>query len=96
MHQNIILTTPADLRELITNAVRNELAVIKPQEPQIPQVEFLTRKETSNLLKVSLVTLHQWTKTGLIQGYRISGRIRYKSTEIESALQAMQTIKNRG
>lgn len=94
--QNIIFTTPENLRELITAAVRDELAGIKTTEQSVPPVEFLTRKETADRLKVSLVSLNQWTKTGLIQGYRISGRVRYKSNEVESALQAMQTIKNRG
>ncbi|MBL7811409.1 MAG: helix-turn-helix domain-containing protein [Bacteroidetes bacterium] len=96
MTNQLILTTPADLREIVTAAVRSELAGLKQPDTPTANQEWLTRKQTAARLQVSLVTLHSWTKTGIVKGYRISGRIRYKSHEVESALQAMQTYKNRG
>ena len=48
--------------------------------------KFLTRKETSQLLKVSLTTLYYWTKKGKIPAYSIQNRIYYKRSEIENAL----------
>ena len=84
-----------ELQELISAAVRSELAGMKPTEKVTAQPEFLTRHETAQRLKISLPTLHLWSKTGIVQGYRISGRVLYKSAEIESSLQAMKTIKNR-
>jgi hypothetical protein len=96
MNQNLILTSIPEIefRELISSAVNEALAGIKPKEQTPSPVEFLTRKQTAERLKVSLPTLHQWSKTGVVKGYRISGRVRYKSQEIEAALQAMQTTKN--
>jgi len=90
--RNLIVVTPEDLRDLISVAVRTELEGFKPQTSEPQATEFLTRKQTAERLQISLVTLHQWTKSGILKGYRISGRIRFKSSEIESALQAMRTF----
>jgi hypothetical protein len=97
MIQNLILTTIAEtsFREIISEAVRNEIAAMYPQQKATAQPDFLTRHETAQRLKISLPTLHLWTKTGTLQGYRIQGRVLYKSNEVENSLQAMQTIKNR-
>lgn len=97
MIQNLILTTIAetDFREIVSAAVRSEIAAIYLPQKATAQPEFLTRHETAQRLKISLPTLHLWTKTGTLQGYRIQGRVLYKSNEVENSLQAMQTIKNR-
>jgi len=97
MNQNSIFTNVPlnEFQELISAAVRSELAGMNPKEKETAPAEFLTRKETADRLKISLPTLHLWTRTGTVQGYRISGRVLYKSAEIESSLQAMRTIKNR-
>lgn len=97
MNQNLILTTipELDFREMISSAVRSELAGMKPTEKVTNQPEFLTRHETAKRLKISLPTLFTWTKSGTLKGYRIQGRVLYKSNEVESSLQAIQTIKNR-
>ncbi|WP_423130620.1 helix-turn-helix domain-containing protein [Gaoshiqia sp. Z1-71] len=47
---------------------------------------FLTRQQTANYLQISLPTLHQYTKQGLINSYRIGNKIRYKLTEIEDTM----------
>lgn len=48
--------------------------------------KYLTRAEVSKLLKISLPTLHRYTKNGIIKSYRIVGKIRYKLQDIENAL----------
>lgn len=48
--------------------------------------KFLSRKEVCVILKISLVTLSDWTKRGVINSYRIGSRIRFKSDEVENAL----------
>ncbi|MEX2568015.1 MAG: helix-turn-helix domain-containing protein [Cyclobacteriaceae bacterium] len=53
----------------------------------------MTRKETADKLKISLVTLNDWTKRGLIQSYLIGGRVLYKDSEIEASLYKTQTVK---
>ncbi len=46
-------------------------------------IRYLTRKETAEILRISLPTFNEWTKQELIPSYRIESRIYYKSDEIE-------------
>lgn len=57
----------------------------QPSAPP-PADEYLTRKEAKDLLGVSYPTLTAWTNEGKIKGYRIGTRVRYKASEIGSAL----------
>lgn len=88
-----------DLQNSIKTIVQNEVQKIVTElsnnnpEPTIP--EFLTRKETSQLLNVSLVTLHDWTMSGIIPAQRIGTRIRYKKSEVLQSLKDIKTIKYR-
>lgn len=91
----IVHVSEHELQTLISAALRAELSNFNPAPKEQEQTAFLTRKQASNRLQCSLVTLGKWTKTGAVTGYRISGRVRYKSNEIENALIQMQTIKAR-
>lgn len=97
--QNIVLS-PIPLNELKTvigETVKNEFAKQAAAQPPTKEyAEFLTRKETAKLLTVSLPTLSEWTKRGLITGYRISCRVRYKRSEVETALKQIISLKKHG
>jgi excisionase family DNA binding protein len=60
----------------------------KPQDTP-PAEKYLTRKETADQLNVSLPTLNEYTKKGLITGYRFGVRVMYKTTDIEASLKNM-------
>jgi hypothetical protein len=92
---NLILSTytPEQLTGIINNAVTEAVKSIKIQASTPPSEKLLTRKETSDKLKISLVTLNDWTKRGLIQSYIIGGRVLYKDSEIEASLYKTQTVK---
>ena len=48
---------------------------------------ILTRQETARLLKVSLQTLYNWTRDGVLKAYKIGNRhVYYKSDEVLAAL----------
>ena len=93
--QKLILDqiTVEDLIDRLSVQVREEIQInlLKP----IPPEKYLTRQETAKMLQVSLVTLHEWSKRGVIQSYRIGGRIRYKQTEIDEALTEVKNQKYR-
>lgn len=93
--QNVILSTytPEELTGIIHNAIREAVKDIHPQASTPQRETLLTRKETADKLKISLVTLNDWTKRGLIQSYFIGGRVLYKDSEIEASLYKTQTVK---
>jgi excisionase family DNA binding protein len=47
---------------------------------------YKTRKETAEMLNISLPTLNEYTKKRILNGYRVGARVLYKQSEIESAL----------
>ena len=47
---------------------------------------YLTRKEVSELLKISLPTLWRWTKDNKLQSYFIGSRILYQVDEVHNSL----------
>jgi hypothetical protein len=75
--------------------LREVLNEVHPHEqPQKPEKEtYGTRKEVARELKISLPTLNDYTKKGIIKGYRIGDRVLYKWSEIEQAVQEIKTIK---
>jgi excisionase family DNA binding protein len=80
------------LQTTLSDTIKKEFATYL-SNLQIPkqQTEYLTRKEAAKLLGVSLPTLNEWTKTGLVQGYRIASRVRYKRDELETSLCKIKT-----
>lgn len=59
--------------EIISNLVDNPI-----QEPE----KLLTREETAKFLKVSLPTLNNWTKAGVLTPRYLGRRVYYKKSEI--------------
>lgn len=47
---------------------------------------LISRKEVATLLQISLPTLNDWTKSGLLNSYRIGTRVLYKREEVEQSL----------
>lgn len=92
--QNIFLS-PIPLEQLrfeISESIKKEISsLIQSVHNHPPQTEFLNRNEAAKFLGVSLVTLNQWTKEGLIIGYRIASRVRYKRNELETSLSQIKT-----
>lgn len=78
--------TPQQLISNILKDVRTELKEIVLNFQPKKQPEYLTRKEVAKILKVSLVTLSDWNKKGVLKPYRLGNLIRYKREEIDQAL----------
>ena len=64
-----------------TNKVAEKHLKSQP-EPE----KYLTRKDVAELLKVSLVTLYNWNKKGILKTTRIGNKVRYTRSSIDEAL----------
>ena len=71
--------------ETLTNALNGNA---KANQSETAPEKLLTRIETAKLLGVTLPTIIDWQKKGILKGYRIGNRIRYKHAEI------METVTN--
>lgn len=53
----------------------------------IPPETYLTRIEAAKFLGVSLMTIHNWSKLGIIHPMKIGTRIRFKKSELVAVLE---------
>jgi hypothetical protein len=61
------------------SALRSQLQVlIEHVKPKEPQDEYLTREEVADILKVSKVTVWQWSKPtlGILKPHRLGNKVR--------------------
>lgn len=86
--------TTIQLKELFCEVLKEHLQFPSKKQASgndtpfevVDHTKLLTRVETAQILQISLPTLHDYTKRGLIKSYRIGTKIRYKFQEIEEAL----------
>lgn len=81
--------TMSDLESMMSRLLDKKLANIlesTSKVAEIPKGGLNKRKEASEKLRVSLVTLDAWTKAGLITAHRIGGRVYYTDKDINDAL----------
>lgn len=91
----VILSTLelSDIKKVMEDVLENKLKGFTTQEKK--ELNFLSRKDTAKLLCISLPTLHEWTKTGVITAHRIGNRVLFKENEITQALSKIQTSNSK-
>lgn len=72
------------LAQLISESLKNHFIQLRDEmnqkEPDLKEV--LTRKETSELFRVTLVTIHDWVKKGILHPYKVGNRTYFKRSEL--------------
>lgn len=91
MSVEFIQVTPLQLEQLITKVVKEQVEelqnIFKPKEP----LELLSRKETAQLLKINVSTLHNWVSKGVLEPHHVQGRVYFKRSEIEKTFVKLKT-----
>ncbi len=85
------------LQDSIRTIVQNEVQkiVLGLTTAPEPAPELITRKQTCHILGISLPTLNEWTKTGIIPAQRIGTRVRYQRANVYASLKDIETLKYR-
>ncbi len=87
----------ADLEQAIKNVLKeNIFNGVLDQIQQVDGLNLYSREATADMLCVSLPTLNDWTKRGVIRAYRIGGRVLYKLEDINESLTEIKTSIKRG
>lgn len=95
MDSNKIILFPVSIEELqnlISEAVRGQILNISNNSPPQNQ-EFLSRKETAKILRISLPTLTDYVMRAIIPAYRIGNNVRFRKDEVLNSIQKIQTTK---
>lgn len=82
-----------ELKEKLQEWVKEVQPSVQPEKQAANQNqgdELLTRKEAAAYLKISLVTLNEWTKKGRVKAHRIGTRVRYYKSDVEAALEEIK------
>jgi len=78
---------PDDLIQQIESIVERKLEDSLSKLLQKPKkFSYMTRKEVAEYLRISLPTLHEWTKMEWIKSYKISSRVLFRNDEVEQDL----------
>ena len=77
---------PQEFKESIISDIRAEFVKLSQNFKPIEPPKYLTRKEVAKILKISLVTLSDWNRKGILKPYRLGNLIRYKQSELDQAL----------
>lgn len=88
MHKELQLISISfdDLKDLFGQVLKTELEAVKKQlQPKHPN-EYLTRKEVSEMLKIDLSSVHNWSKRGILIPHQIGNRVYFKLQEVEEAI----------
>jgi hypothetical protein len=84
-----ISVNPNELADLISENVKASIQNLAKglSELSTPQQkEIVTRKEVAEMFGISFVTLHEWTKNGILSPSKIGGRTFFKRSELMQLL----------
>lgn len=85
----LLSVTVDDLKAIVRDAVSQVLAEQGTgNEPAPPSQDLMTREETAEMLHVSLLTLRNYAKRGLLRPKQIGRRVLYDRTDVIAALNA--------
>ena len=77
---------PEELTSAIFNYIDKKIEELKktlqPKEP----TKYLTRHEVAAMLSMDISSVHNMSKSGILQKYQISGRVLYIRSEVESSI----------
>ena len=96
--ENQILFTGVKVNELlekIGQIIESKLSLASKTNEVKSQSQFISRVEVAKLLKISLPTLNDYTKSGWLTSYKIGKRVLYKYVEVLQCIDKVITNKYR-
>ncbi|MFD2588431.1 hypothetical protein ACFSQJ_15955 [Croceitalea marina] len=79
--------TPEQLIQQIDKIIDERLSSLEVRLNQVKSKKYISRKEASNKLQISYVTLNEWDKNGILKKRKIGNKVFYLNEEIETILE---------
>ena len=92
---NEILLNGINVDELLEKIEKLLDAKLNGSATKETKSSLLSRAEVAKLLKITLPTLHEWTKLGWLQSYKIGNRVLYQLDEVQEALKKTSINKHK-
>ena len=95
MVQNLLIQASLSDIEAVVRKVLDRLNDLMPQRKEDTPL-YLTRDEAAKMLRISLPTLADWTRQGMIPAQRIGRRVLYAISDIENTLEGKKGGRKNG
>lgn len=85
-HKEMLISlTVEKLESIIEDKISSviEKLNLKQKVKKIDTEKLLSRNETASFFGISLVTLNKWSKLGILNSYKLGGKVMYKLSELE-------------
>lgn len=91
MAENEIITSDSAQMQMFSQLMKGLLAKLErycsSARPMLDGEVFLTGEEVCELLKLSSRTLQEYRRNGILDYYKIGGKILYKQSDIQAMLE---------
>lgn len=96
MVQNLLIQASlSDIEAVVRKVLDDRLNDLMPQGKEDTPL-YLTRDEAAKMLRISLPTLADWTRQGIIPAQRIGRRVLYAISDIENTLEGKKGGRKNG
>lgn len=97
MKQSILIqqASLSDIEAVVRKVLDDILDDLKLQKSE-DSIRLLTRTEAAKMLRISLPTLADWTRQGMIPAQRIGRRVLYAISDIENTLEGKKGGRKNG
>ena len=97
MKQSILIqqASLSDIEAVVRKVLDDILEDLKLQKSE-DSIRLLTRTEAAKMLRISLPTLADWTRQGMIPAQRIGRRVLYAISDIENTLEGKKGGRKNG
>jgi len=86
MENNEVILTQVNANELLERLHNLEDKLSYLMDKIEPTNRIITRIEAAKFLHITLATLHNWTKIGLVSAHTIGNKVYYKTNDLNNAL----------
>lgn len=87
------ITPTHELETKLRGIVRTEFEQLRTSLTGLPSINDdkpLKRADLADMFGISLVTVHDWMKKGIITGYKVNGRTYFKREEVSNAMKQIK------
>lgn len=88
------MSNPFEIIEQKLTSIETLVLSLKNEKPEIKaKVNYLTRQEVAELLKISLPTVDLYSRKGILKGRRIGSRILYLESDLMELVREIPILK---
>jgi excisionase family DNA binding protein len=102
MDNRLVMIQPEEFKEEFKTELLEELANMldeklgqQSSQPDKPIEKYMTRSEVCDMLKMSLPTVDQLAKEGILKAHKIKNRVLFIRSEVEQAVEKKTLTKKK-